>query len=257
MKADAIVNAANTGLSIGGGVCGAIFQAAGVEKLTEACRRIGGCPTGSGVVTPAFDIASAKVIIHAVGPIYAPHSAEESRRLLLSAHESAMKLAAENGCKTVAFPAISTGIYGYPLREACQEAVDVCRAEAKRLGTPIKLVAFDHETADCLRRHLENTAHCNGDPRISSATGVQEGSGKRLDQRSAGVVEVLRHRFGHRLKMLWLIAAKTLADRVEERCLILVIGPLDEHVGNVVMIDVNILRHDKSHARLLVWCALC
>ena len=158
VKADAIVNAANTGLSKGGGVCGAIFQAAGVDKLTEACRRIGVCPTGSAVVTPAFDIASAKVIIHAVGPIYAPNSAEESRRLLRSAYESAIKLAAENGCRTVAFPAISTGIYGYPLGEACQEAVEVCTAEAERLAMRIKLVAFDHRTADCLRRLVENSA---------------------------------------------------------------------------------------------------
>ncbi len=70
-----------------------------------------------------------------------------------------MKRAADNGCKTVAFPAISTGIYGYPLDEACQEAVDVCLAEAERLGMRIKMVAFDRETADCLRRYLENAAH--------------------------------------------------------------------------------------------------
>ncbi len=158
VKADAIVNAANTELSKGGGVCGAVFQAAGVDKLTEACRQIGGCETRSAVMTPAFDIKCAKIIIHAVGPIYTQYSAEESRRLLRSAYESAIKLAAESGCTTIAFPAISTGIYGYPLDEACQEAVGVCAAEAERFGMRIKLVAFDHETADCLRRHLESTA---------------------------------------------------------------------------------------------------
>ncbi|MGI9498972.1 MAG: macro domain-containing protein [Geminicoccaceae bacterium] len=159
VRVDAIVNAANTELTRGGGVCGAIFQAAGVDKLSEACRNIGGCETGSAVLTPAFDIASAKAIIHAVGPVYAQHSAEESHRLLRSAYESAIRLAAGNGCTTVAFPAISTGIYGYPLDEACQEAVDVCGAEAKRFGMQIKLVAFDHETTDCLRRHLGNAVN--------------------------------------------------------------------------------------------------
>jgi len=152
--ADAIVNAANTQLHMGGGVCGAIFRAAGMEKLTDACAAIGGCPTGSAVLTPAFDISTARYIIHAVGPIYSRYTAEEARRLLRSAYVSAIQLAVENGCTSLAFPAISTGIYGYPLEEACKEAVDVCWAEAQRTGVGIKLVAFDGKTADCLRRHL-------------------------------------------------------------------------------------------------------
>jgi len=154
IPADAVVNAANTELARGGGVCGAIFRAAGTDQLTEACRRIGGCPTGSAVLTPAFDIASARHIIHAVGPIYASHSTDDARRLLRSAYQAAIQLAAEHGCATIAFPAISTGIYGYPLEEACREAIDACSAEAVRHGMLVKLVAFDRETADCLRRHL-------------------------------------------------------------------------------------------------------
>lgn len=155
VPADAIVNAANTELSRGGGVCGAIFAAAGVEKLTEACRRIGGCRTGSAVLTPAFDMTNAQHIIHAVGPVYANYTADEARRLLRSAYKSAIELASDNGCTTIAFPAISTGIYGYPLQAACREAVDVCGTEARRLGMGIKLVAFDRETADFLRRYQE------------------------------------------------------------------------------------------------------
>lgn len=158
VQVDAIVNAANAVLSKGGGVCGAIFQAAGVDKLTEACRRIGGCKTGSAVLTPAFDIDSVHYIIHAVGPIYAQHPAEDARCLLRSAYKSAIELASQNGCSTIAFPAISTGIYGYPLEKACSEAVDVCSAMAERLDIRIKLVAFDRKTAACLRRHLEKTA---------------------------------------------------------------------------------------------------
>jgi O-acetyl-ADP-ribose deacetylase len=154
IAADAIVNAANTQLRAGGGVCGAIFRAAGSEQLTEACRAIGGCATGSAVMTPAFGIATARSIVHAVGPIYGEHAPQEARRLLRSAYASAVRLAVGHGCRSIAFPAISTGIYGYPLEEACKEAVDVCRTEAQRTGIDVKLVAFDTRTADCLRAHL-------------------------------------------------------------------------------------------------------
>lgn len=158
VQADAIVNAANEELSRGGGVCGAIFRAAGVDKLTEACRRIGGCRTGSAVLTPAFDIVTARCIIHAVGPIHGNHAKDDARRLLRAAYMSALQLASDHGCTTIAFPAISTGIYGYPLKEACREAVDVCTAQARRLGMHVQLVAFDRETADCLQRHLQEDA---------------------------------------------------------------------------------------------------
>jgi O-acetyl-ADP-ribose deacetylase (regulator of RNase III) len=154
VKVDAIVNAANTLLRVGGGVCGAIFRAAGTEKLTTACHAIGACSTGSAVLTPAFGIPTVQYIIHAVGPIYGDHTADEARRLLRSAYTSSVQLAFEYGCKSVAFPAISTGIYGYPLEEACKEAVDVCWTAVRRIGVDIKLVAFDSKTADCLRREL-------------------------------------------------------------------------------------------------------
>ena len=155
VPADAIVNAANSELRAGGGVCGAIFRAAGVEKLAQVCDELGQCPTGSAVITPAFDIQTAKHIIHAVGPVYASHSPAEARRLLRSAYASALRLGAEHGCASIALPAISTGIYGYPLEAACREAIDVCTEEAKVLGLQIKLVAYDAKTADCLSASLE------------------------------------------------------------------------------------------------------
>lgn len=155
IEADAIVNAANTSLAAGGGVCGAIFKAAGPEMLAAACDAIGGCQTGSAAITPAFEIASAKYIIHAVGPVYSSYTQDEARRLLRAAYMSAMDLARENGCRTIAFPAISTGIYGYPLDEACREAIDVCRNEAADGDLEITLVAFDEGTAACLQRHLD------------------------------------------------------------------------------------------------------
>jgi len=158
IAADAIVNAANPQLSAGGSVCGAIFRAAGIDQLTAACRAIGSCPTGSAVLTPAFAIPMAKHIIHAVGPIYSHYAPEEARRLLRSAYASAIRLAAQNGCASIAFPAIGTGIYGYPLEEACREAVDVCAKEGAAAGVDVRLVAFDARTAQCLRQQLEGPA---------------------------------------------------------------------------------------------------
>ncbi len=139
----------------GSGVCGAIFRAAGADALTKACRAIGHCPTGAAVITPAFAIGTAKHIIHAVGPVYASYAPAEARKLLRSAYASAIRLAAQHQCTSLAFPAISTGVYGYPLEEACREAVDVCSAEGAAAGIDILLVAFDANTAIVLRRHVE------------------------------------------------------------------------------------------------------
>ena len=156
IPADAIVNAANTELAMGGGVCGAIFRAAGMERLSAACRAIGGCQTGSAALTSTFDMTTARYIIHAVGPIYADYSKAEARDLLRSAYASAIRLAVDNDCTTIAFPSISTGIYGYPMEAACCEAVDVCSCGAQHQHLQIKLVAFDQRTAACLRQHLSN-----------------------------------------------------------------------------------------------------
>lgn len=152
---DAIVNAANSGLRAGGGVCGAIFRAAGVAELSAACDALGGCPTGQAVVTPAFGIRTAKVIVHAVGPIYDQYAPDEARMLLRQAYESAIDAAARAGCASIAFPAISTGIYGYPLEDACREAAEVCLDEARQSGLAVTLVAFDERTAATLRNALE------------------------------------------------------------------------------------------------------
>ena len=154
IEADAIVNAANSALQAGGGVCGAIFRAAGADALAKACQAIGHCPTGEAVITPAFGIKTARSIIHAVGPIYSAYPPGQARELLRSAYRAAIRLAAAHGCRSIAFPALSTGIYGYPLDEACREATDVCRTEAAAHGLTIKLVAFDARTAEELRKYL-------------------------------------------------------------------------------------------------------
>ena len=154
IKADAIVNAANEELAQGGGVCGAIFKAAGAAQLTKACHDIGHCQTGRAVITPAFGMTTADHIIHAVGPIYARYDPETARDLLHSAYQSAIDVALQNGCESIAFPAISTGIYGYPLEDACAVAANVCQAAADSKAIQIKLVAFDRGTAECLRASL-------------------------------------------------------------------------------------------------------
>lgn len=121
MHVDAIVNAANTALQRGGGVCGAIFEAAGKEKLREACDKLAPIRTGEAAVTPGFALP-AKYIIHAAGPVYSRFNKGQSRKLLRSAYLESLKLAEREGCESIAFPLISSGIYGYPKKEALEVA---------------------------------------------------------------------------------------------------------------------------------------
>ncbi|MBE6510910.1 MAG: macro domain-containing protein [Methanobrevibacter millerae] len=125
LDSDAIVNAANSQLKEGGGVCGAIFRKAGPEKLQESCDEIGGCETGSAAITPGFNL-KAKYVIHAVGPVWHGGDANEAE-LLSGAYTKSLKLAKENDCHSIAFPLISSGIYGYPKKQAWKIAIQSCR----------------------------------------------------------------------------------------------------------------------------------
>jgi len=142
LPVDAIVNAANTDLAMGGGVCGAIFQAAGEGALQAACSKLAPIQTGEAVVTPGFNLP-ARLVIHAAGPVYHRHSPERSVALLRAAYTNALKRAVENGCKTVAFPLISSGIYGYPRDEALAVATSAIGAFLVTHDMDVSLVVFD------------------------------------------------------------------------------------------------------------------
>jgi O-acetyl-ADP-ribose deacetylase len=128
VQVDAIVNAANSGLRGGGGVDGAIHRAGG-PAIMEECRKIGGCLTGKAVVTPAGRLP-AKYVFHAVGPIYS--GSPDDERLLASAYQSCLNLAEQHKVKSIAFPSLSTGIYGYPLELAAPIALRTIFEHIKR-----------------------------------------------------------------------------------------------------------------------------
>ena len=125
IPADAIVNAANTGLWAGGGVCGVIFRKAGMTELTAACNAIGHCDEGSAVITPGFG-CPCKYIIHAVGPRYLDGKHGEPDALY-GAYKKSLELCRENDIHSVVFPLISAGIFGYPLHDAWTQAIRACK----------------------------------------------------------------------------------------------------------------------------------
>lgn len=140
---NAIVNAANAQLARGAGVCGAIFAKAGSE-LDAACAGLGGCPTGDATVTPGFALP-ARFIVHAVGPVW--HGGGDGEpELLASAYRRSLEVAADAGARSIAFPAISTGIYGYPLEPATAIAVRTCREDAPEAIELVRFVCFDDDT---------------------------------------------------------------------------------------------------------------
>jgi len=144
-EVDAIVNAANSSLLGGGGVDAAIHRAAGPELLAE-CRLLGGCATGDAKATGAGRLA-ARHVIHTVGPVWRGGAHGEAE-LLASCYRRSLELAGTLGCRTVAFPAISAGIYGYPVREAAAIAVETARETMAPRIDLVRFVLFNHETFD-------------------------------------------------------------------------------------------------------------
>lgn len=156
LNVDAIVNAANTSLLGGGGVDGAIHRAAGPELLA-ACRNLGGCATGDAKATPGFRLP-AKWVFHAVGPVWNGGHRNEPEKLA-NCYRRCMDLAREHHAKTIAFPAISTGIYGYPKRPAAEIAVRVCREMAHECGVErVEFCCFDEQTGEIYEQVLREQA---------------------------------------------------------------------------------------------------
>jgi O-acetyl-ADP-ribose deacetylase (regulator of RNase III) len=152
LKVDAIVNAANTALQMGGGVCGAIFRAAGPAELQEACDQLAPIKTGGAVITPGFKLP-AKYIIHAAGPVYDHRHKAQSESYLCSAYTESLKLAAEHNCQSIAFPLISSGIFGYPKAEALQVATAAITDYLTSHDLDVYLAVFD-KTAFVVSRKL-------------------------------------------------------------------------------------------------------
>lgn len=153
MKVDAIVNAANTDLQMGGGVCGAIFNAAGITQLRVACGKLAPIKTGEAVITPGFNL-SAKYVIHAVGPVYCHWNKEQNEQYLHAAYMNSLKCAIENKCDSVAFPLISSGIYGYPKDEALRVATSAIRNFIADHDIAVTLVVFDKSAFTVSRQLL-------------------------------------------------------------------------------------------------------
>lgn len=156
---DAIVNAANSSLQGGGGVDGAIHTAGGpriLEECREWVRENGPLPTGQAMATTAGNMP-AKNVIHTVGPIYARHGPREARRLLGDCYRNSLRLAVDMGCKSIAFPNISTGVYGYPKGDAAAVAVSAVTGISEAVGGPeeIVFVCFDEANYELYRGLLD------------------------------------------------------------------------------------------------------
>lgn len=196
MATDAIVNAANNRLLPGGGVCGAIFEAAGYEQLDKECRQIGYVATGDAVITSACRLL-AKFIIHTAGPIY-HDGMQGEEELLYSCYEKSLELAAKQGLESIAFPLISSGIYGYPKEEALQVAMRAVTQFLKGHEMEIYLAVFDKSAFQVSRTLVEEIQAYIDDHYVDTHY-VDRGYTRVLGDAEAGV-KPQNYRWGKKLR---------------------------------------------------------
>ena len=169
MKIDAIVNAANTNLQIGGGVCGAIFDAAGADRLQAACDNLAPIQMGEAVITKGYALPS-KYIIHTAGPVYRDGNHNEEA-LLRSCYLNSLDLAKKQGCESVAFPLISSGVYGYPKAEALSVATSTIGEWLMKDDMDVSLVVYDktsfalsNDLLGDVKAHPESVTNASAQP---------------------------------------------------------------------------------------------
>jgi O-acetyl-ADP-ribose deacetylase (regulator of RNase III) len=190
MQVDAVVNAANTALRMGGGVCGAIFKAAGARELQTACAKLAPIKTGEAVITPGFALP-AKYVIHAAGPVYWHGNGAQSEKLLRAAYLNSLQRAVENKCESVAFPLISSGIYGYPKDEALQVATAAIRDFISEHDIDVSLVVFD-QAAFAVSEQLLGEVASYIDEHYVEEHGIRRSTRQRFDlERKALEIESL------------------------------------------------------------------
>ncbi len=168
MDTDAIVNAANSRLLAGGGVCGAIFSSAGAYELQKACDEIGFCKTGDAVITKGFKL-KAKYIIHTVGPVYGENPKEEEQQLY-SCYKNSLELAKEKNLDSVAFPLISSGIYGYPKAEAMKVAIKAVKDFLAENEMSVYLVIYDRKSFVVNEKLFDRVKSCIDDRLVKPDT---------------------------------------------------------------------------------------
>jgi len=189
IKTDAIVNAANIALRMGGGVCGAIFRAAGAAELQAACDKLAPIQTGDAVITPGFRLP-AKYIIHTAGPIYRDGKHGEAMQLR-SCYSNSLKLALKNGCQSITFPLISAGIYGYPKKEALSVATSAIRDFLAENEMEIYLAVLDKSSVVVDENLLKNLSEYI-DRVYEKPSGISnEGEGDSVKRNAGPFLEIL------------------------------------------------------------------
>lgn len=226
MHVDAIVNAANTSLLMGGGVCGAIFRAAGPADLQAACDRLAPIQTGEAVVTPGFQLP-AKFIIHTAGPVY--HGGQHGESSQLSAcYRNSLLRAVEQHCESIAFPLISSGIYGYPKDQALQIASETIKAFLQDHDLVVYLAIFDQEAFRASQKLLGAVASYMDEHYVAAHTDKSRGS-QLLDVEQAILNEPILRRIETEDHYTQLAAAPT-APSLDER-----VSHLDEPFSTTLL----------------------